>query len=63
MSPLTGTLKIFGGVYDIIMASFMTQHLVYHWDLLIGLYLTPIKASRWAHLIVKCLELHFYMKM
>ena len=38
----------------IIIATLMVEHLVNHWDLLMDLFLTLMKASRLAPVIVKC---------
>ena len=45
------------------MATLIAKHLVYHWYLLMGLYLALMMASTWAHLTVKFWSLHLEIMM
>ena len=47
----------------LMMATLITQHLVYHWDILMDMHLALMKASRLAHLMMKCWPLHLEMMM
>ena len=55
----TELVSLDGAFYGYNNGNLMAQHLVYHWDLLMDLYLALMKASSWAHLMVKFWVLHF----